>query len=81
MREVLRGRVLGGVVDDDDDDGEDDDSEEWESEGAKVVEGFHVSPSPFAPRGSSVVEHGVLLECSAAHTLKVKASLQYWVIG
>lgn len=64
------------MLEDDDDD--DDDSEEWESEDEKSTGGSLVSCSPFVPRGSSVVEYGVLLECPAAHT---KASLQYWVIG
>ena len=80
MREVLRGRVLGCVLKEEDDEDNDDDSKGWESEG-EIVKGSPVSSSPFAPQDSSVVEHGVLLECYAAQTFKAKASLQYWVIG
>ncbi len=56
-----------------------DDSEEEEGEGLGEELKKKV-PCPFSPKASSVVEHGVLLECST-QSLKTTAELHYWVIG
>ena len=41
--------------------------------------------SPFAPRASSVVEHGVLLHCTPSspdkHKKQTTPTLHYWVVG
>ena len=55
------------------------DSDNWDSEEEETKEGVS-KPCPFAPRASSVVEHGVLLECST-QSLKTSASIHYWIIG
>lgn len=76
VRGLLRGRGVEGEegIESDSEDDDDWDSEE-EEEGEEVV-----VPRPFAPRASSVVEHGVMLECST-NSLKTTAALRYWIIG
>ena len=90
IRQVLRGRLAEGTScvesdsesEDDDDWSEDD--EEWSGtvkERAEKKEEL----SPFAPKGSSVVEHGVLLHCTPSSPDKSKKqsapTLRYWVVG
>ena len=70
MRAVLHASVQGA-------EGEGDDSGAC-SEGQQYV---RKSVSTFPSWSSSVMEHGVLLQCSSIQSNKVKASLQYWVIG
>lgn len=53
-----------------------DSDDDWDSEHEDVKEEQH----PFAPKASSVVEHGILLDCST-RSLKTTATLQYWIIG
>lgn len=97
VRKILRGRAAEGVAciesdsesDDDWSDEYDEEEEgEWNGRGGvakarskKVKE----EASPFAPRASSVIEHGVLLHCSPSSTDKHKKqatpTLHYWVVG
>ena len=89
VREVLRGRASGGGVfregSDDEEEEEEEDEDDDDSEGSECdmrkSANSPASVSPFIPQRSSVIEHGVLLECNAASNLKVRSCLQYWVIG
>lgn len=91
VREVLLGRATRNrEVSDDDDDEEEDYDEEDESDydndsdleqSTEEFEKSIISASPFIPRKSAVIEHGVLLECNTTSSLKVRSFLQYWVIG
>lgn len=56
------------------------DSEDWDSENEESRDQSEGVPHPFAPKASSVVEHGILLECST-QSLKTTASLRFWIIG
>ena len=78
VRQLLRGSGVegeGGVESDSESD------DDWGSEDEEEHGGVQeVLPRPFAPKASSVIEHGVMLECST-NSLKTVASLHYWVIG
>ena len=78
IREVLYGKLEEGVCGVD----SDSDLDDWESdddEDDRIKE----SVSPFTPRVSSVIEHGVLLQCGI-HSLEKPRNiptLNYWVVG
>ena len=77
VRKVLQcGRCKGEGAVESESESDDWDSEEEEEQGEEQ----EVMPRPFAPKASSVVEHGVLWECST-RSLKTVATLRYWVIG
>ena len=81
VRGVLRGRGAEGERAVESESESDDD---WDSEEEEEEEGLggkkEVVSRPFAPRVSSVVEHGVLVQCST-NSLKTTAALRYWIIG
>ena len=62
----------------------DSDSDDWESDDDEDDSlRVKVSVSPFAPRVSSVIEHGVLLQCGI-HSLEKPRNIptfNYWVVG
>ena len=75
LHESLWGRVeegVCGVESESDSDGWDSDEEVEKS-----------SASPFAPRLSSVIERGVLMQCGIYHPERHKTTptLNYWVVG
>lgn len=82
VRQTLWGRVEEGVTcvesDSDESDNWDDDDDEED-----IKEETVSTSSPFAPRASDVVEHGVLIQCGIHNTEKQKSSplLNYWVVG
>ena len=63
-----------------DSESEDDWDDSEEDEEGQEEEPKKTAPRPFSPQASSVIEHGVLLECKT-QSLKTSAALQYWVIG
>lgn len=80
IRQTLWGRVEEGVTcvesDSESDDWDDDEEEDIKDETSLTF-------SPFAPRVSNVLEHGVLIQCGIQNTEKQKNSplLNYWVVG
>ena len=66
----------GGAESQSDSESDDWDSEEEEEEEAKKK----IASQPFAPKASSMHEHGVMFRCTT-RSLKTVATLQYWVIG
>lgn len=78
VRKVIRGGVVeGGTGSQSDSESDDWDSEEEEEEEEEAKK--KIVSQPFAPKASSVHEHGVMFRCTT-RSLKTVA-LQYWVIG
>ncbi len=62
----------------------DSESDDWDNDEEEDIKKEMLLPSsPFAPRVSDVVEHGVLIQCGIHNAEKHKNSplLNYWVVG
>ncbi len=80
LRQTLWGRVEAGVTCVESDSESDD---EWEEEEEDTKNDKMPAVSPFSPQASSVVEHGILVQCGIHSVEKHKSSpvLNYWVVG
>lgn len=78
IRELLYGQLEDGLNGVD----SESDSDDWSSDHDEDTSDEETA-SPFAPRVSSVIEHGVLLQCGI-HSLEKTGNiptLSYWVVG